>query len=306
MSKEYHLKHRPTSLAEVVGQPEAVKQLEGFLRKRNVPHALLFAGGSGCGKTTLARIIARELGCEQADFAEVNAADARGIDDVRAIRKRVSLAPLHGGCRVWLIDEAHKVTPDGQTALLKILEDTPPHAYFMLATTDSEKLLPTIRNRCTKIVLKPVPPSALKELVQEIADKEKLDISKAVVQRIVEVADGCAREAVKLLGSIANLKTDEDRLNAVQPESVRRAAHELFKAMLWEKPNLAGTMALIRDLQEDAETLRRIVLSVAANELMKGGRNSARAYDVILAFESNFYDSGKAGLARAVYEVLGK
>jgi DNA polymerase-3 subunit gamma/tau len=159
--REFHLSQRPTTFGEVVGQPRAVAQLTQMGRDDRRPHLLLFVGPSGCGKTTLARIVRRKLRCGEADFMEVNAANNRGIDMVRDIEQRIGLAPIDGDCRVWLIDEAHALTPDAQGAFLKILEEPPSHVYFMLATTDPQKLKPTIRTRATEIVVYPVPPDDL-------------------------------------------------------------------------------------------------------------------------------------------------
>src|SRR5690606_3369465 len=109
----------------------------------DIPHAMLFTGPSGCGKTTLARILRVKLRCSDNDFQEINAADFRGIDSIRSMRQQVGAAPLGGDSRIWLIDEAHSMTADAQNAFLKLLEDTPRHVYFFLATTDPQKLKKT-------------------------------------------------------------------------------------------------------------------------------------------------------------------
>src|SRR5437773_2031788 len=129
--RELYKKHRPRKFADVVGQPRAVAALESMVAAGEVPHSVLFAGPSGTGKTTLARILARELGCGK-NFKEINAAESRGIDSIREVQSVMGLAPMGGKCRVWLWDEAHRLTPDSQSALLKTLEDTPSHVYFML------------------------------------------------------------------------------------------------------------------------------------------------------------------------------
>ena len=154
MSKELYKKHRPKNLKRVFGQSVAIGTLKPLIEAKQVPHSLLLTGPSGCGKTTLARILVKELKCAKADFMEVNCADFRGIDTVRDIRTRMMQAPIGGDCRVWLIDEAHMLTSAAQTAFLKMLEDTPDHIYFFLATTHPQKLLKTIKTRCTEIKLK--------------------------------------------------------------------------------------------------------------------------------------------------------
>src|SRR5688572_25883760 len=140
---ELYKKFRPKTLKGVVGQEGAVSSLQSMIDKGRLPHTILFSGPSGCGKTTIARILKGILECSDLDFFEINCADFKGIDMVRDIRRYVGIPPLHGKSRVWLIDEAHQLTKDAQNAFLKLLEDTPKHAYFMLATTDPQKLLPT-------------------------------------------------------------------------------------------------------------------------------------------------------------------
>ena len=147
---ELYKKYRPKNFKRIVGQPTITEQLTSMTRSNQFPHSSLFSGPSGCGKTTLARIMRNKLDCGDQDFQEVNCADFRGIDMVRDIRNRMNLAPIGGECRVWLIDEAHQLSSQAQNAFLKILEDTPSHVYFMLATTDPQKLIPTIRTRCAE------------------------------------------------------------------------------------------------------------------------------------------------------------
>jgi len=143
---ELYRKYRPTKFSQVLGQREAIATLANMGKRRAVPHCLLFTGPSGVGKTTLIRILREKLGCKEHDYVEINAAEARGIDTIRDIQRRLTLSPLSGRCRVWAIDECHRLTTDAQSALLKILEDTPPTAYFMLATTEPNKLLTTERD----------------------------------------------------------------------------------------------------------------------------------------------------------------
>lgn len=311
---ELYKKYRPKTLKGVVGQPEAVAVLTKYLEclgDDDLPHSILFSGGSGVGKTTLARILVKELGCHQADFSEINTAASRGIDMVREVQQRISMAPGWGPCRVWLLDEVHQLTKkaggDAQTALLKTLEDTPRHVYFFLCTTHPELLLETIRQRCTPVKLRQIPAADLKGLISSVLFKEKKELSDDVIDRIVEVSDGSARQALVLLDSVIRLDTEEAQIAVIQKKEVKQDAFSIVKALLWERAKWADVAKVLREIDcEDPEGLRRLILKNARNELVKGGKNSERAFAIICAFESNFFDSGDAGLARACYEVAKK
>ncbi len=139
------LKHRPKSFDRIIGNEDTVEALESYLTKKDLNHSFLFTGPSGTGKTTLARIVAGELGCEGMDFTEMNSADFRGIDTIRNIRQQMVFPPMEGKNRGWLLDEAHKLSNDAMNSLLKPLEEPPNHVYFFLATTEPQKLITTIR-----------------------------------------------------------------------------------------------------------------------------------------------------------------
>jgi DNA polymerase III, gamma/tau subunits len=141
-------KHRPQSFKEVRNQDHIVSVLEGAIEKGEIPHALLFSGTRGTGKTTLARIFARELGVKDSDLYEIDAASNRGIDDIRELREAVHTVPYESPYKVYIIDEVHMLTKEAFNALLKTLEEPPSHVVFMLATTEEEKLLDTILSRC--------------------------------------------------------------------------------------------------------------------------------------------------------------
>ena len=141
-------RYRPTTFKDVVGQDHVVEALERSIKNKTIGHAYLFAGGRGTGKTSVARIFASEIGCTEKDLYEMDAASNRGIDDVRAIRDAVSTMPFESPYKVYIIDEAHMLTKEAFNALLKTLEEPPPHAVFILATTEAEKIPETVVSRC--------------------------------------------------------------------------------------------------------------------------------------------------------------
>lgn len=304
---ELYRRHRPRIFKHVFGQDEAVKQLSQLIDTDKFPHVLLFSGPSGTGKTTLARILKKKLDCGDSDYQEVNAAESRGIDTIREIQSRMGLSPFGGKCRIWLFDECHKLTSDAQTALLKTLEDTPRHVYFFLCTTEPEKLLKTIRGRCTRINLNSLDPDNLKAILTHVAKKEGAALSDKVRDRIVEVADGSAREALVQLHKALSQETEQEQLEAVQRSGTVRAAFDIVKALLWEPCRWADVAAIITGIAdgENWEGIRQLIISVAAKEVLKANKNSDWAQKVLLEFEDKtWFYSGRAGLVKCCYAVF--
>ena len=141
-------KYRPETFAQVIGQEPVIKALQGALSSDSLAHAYLFSGSRGTGKTSIARIFARELGSSENDTYEIDAASNRGIDDIRALRDAVRTLPFDSKYKVYIIDEVHMLTKEAFNALLKTLEEPPRHVIFILATTEEEKLPETIVSRC--------------------------------------------------------------------------------------------------------------------------------------------------------------
>jgi DNA polymerase-3 subunit gamma/tau len=184
-SSDLYRKYRPKSFDEVFGQDKAVKTLQGFLRDGNVPRAILFSGPPGCGKTSLAYIMKREMGCADLDFEVISAAQDRGIDKVRAIQMRMRHGlRANSPCRIWLFDEAHSLTPEAQEALLHPLEsDKHPNCYFFFCTTRPHKLIETISDqRCSHIKLTPLKREDLARVVRQVVGRR--DIGAAIPRPI--------------------------------------------------------------------------------------------------------------------------
>lgn len=299
---ELYKKHRPKTLKQVMGQKEAVTMLTTFLQKGEVPHSLLFSGPSGCGKTTIARILKDELKCVDADFAEINAADFRGIDEIRKIRQRMPLAPL-GGCRIWLIDEAHKLSNDAQNAFLKMLEDTPRHVYFFLCTTDRQRLIKTILTRCTDIVVKSLTPTTMFKFIESICTKEKRELEQEVADKITDKAEGSARKALVILEQVLTSQDTDEQLNIVERFEGITEAIELARVLVNPRSSYTEAAKILGALQDDAEGVRRMILGYCTSILLKGGKLAPRAYHIINCLRDHLYDSGRAGLAAGVWEV---
>lgn len=300
---ELYRKHRPAAFKQVVGQPEALRIVMDMVKNQRVPHALLFTGPSGCGKTTLARILKTKLNCGDTDFVELNCADFRGIDMVRDIRKVMGLAPISGTTRIWLIDEAHQMMSQAQNAFLKMLEDTPPHVYFFLATTDPQKLLNTIRTRCTEVKVKSLSPAEVTTLVTEVAKLEGFKVPQDTIDAIIEHAEGSARKALVLLNQVIHLPV-EDQVDCIVKSDCKTQGIEIARALFKPGSAWSDVAKILKSVDEEPETIRHIVLGYATNVLCGGGKLAPRAFLIIDCFSKNFFDSKRAGLAAACYEVV--
>lgn len=300
---ELYKKYRPKLFRDIVGQSGAVKTLKGLLESNKFPHTLLLTGPSGTGKTTLARILQKKLKCGDADYVEINVAESRGIDTVREIQQRIGASPLMGECRIWMLDECARWTMDAQSALLKTLEDTPSHVYFILATTDPDKLLKTIVTRCTEVKVRALTPAELEAMLQSVVTKESIMVSKPVLEAIAEAADGSARKALVILHQIMAL-SEVDQLEQIQKENSKKNTQDLVKAMLdpkkkWE--DISQLIQVVEQGSEDYESIRRRILGYA-KAFMKIPAKMPWAKLILSEFDKNWYDCGWAGLwLRAAY-----
>ena len=297
--------YRPKKLEDVQGQDGAVKTLQKFIRRKRVPHFLIFTGPSGCGKTTLAWIVRKQLKCSKVDFIKINGSDKNGIDDMRAIRRQLSKAPIQGKRKVWLIDEAHKISPAAQDMMLDMLEDTPKHVYFLFATTDPQKLKRTIRTRGTEIKVNSLSDKVLSGIIKKVLKKEKTKIPQKVLRKVVEVSEGSGRKALVLLDQIIGLDDEKEMLASIEGTTLKKVSEFIGRLLIspmvgW--PDVAKLLKQYKD--EDAETIRWGVLGYAKNCMLSGGKVSNRAFKIISAFQDNFYDSKHAGLVAACYEVV--
>lgn len=298
-----YLQHRPLTFNQVIGNSEIIETLENMVQdKETCPHTFLFHGPTGCGKTTLGRIVASELGCVGADLAEIDSADFRGIDTIRDIRRNTGFAPMEGSCRVWILDECHKLTNDAQNALLKVLEDTPKHVYFILCTTEPNRLIPTVRGRCSQFQVKQLTDDQMMSLLRKTVKAENESLQKTVYEQIIQDALGHPRNALQVLDQV--LRVDEDK----RLETAKRYAEEmsesieLCRALLsasgWKQ--ISGILNGLKD--QDAENIRRHVLGYCQAVLLKSDNEKAGL--VMDFFVEPFYNSGFPGLVHACYSIV--
>src|SRR5690348_8294020 len=223
-------KYRSQTFADLVGQDATSRALQGAVISGRVSHAYLFSGSRGTGKTSAARLLAKSLNCTgrartsaepcnrcdscidmmagtALDLIEIDAASNRGIDDVRDLREKVNLAPARGPYKVYIIDEAHGLTGDAFNALLKTLEEPPPHAVFVLCTTDAQKMPLTVIGRCQHFVFRRHSEEQIVSRLTHIAKAEKVQVDPEAMQLIARTAQGSMRDAVGLLDQLVPLAT---------------------------------------------------------------------------------------------------
>ena len=225
MSLALYRKYRPSSFSEVIGQEHVTEPLSNALTSGKVHHAYLFSGPRGCGKTSSARIMARSLNCEQGptpnpcgvcqsckdlvangpgslDVIELDAATHGLVDDARDLRDKAFYAPVNSRYKIYIIDEAHQLGPGAANALLKVVEEPPPHVLFIFATTEPDKLISTIRSRTHHYPFRLVPPGILAAHLEKICNLEGIKVAKGVIPLVVRSSGGSVRDAQSVLGQL--------------------------------------------------------------------------------------------------------
>jgi DNA polymerase-3 subunit gamma/tau len=277
-------KYRPQSFAEVVGQEAVVRTLSNAIGTDAVRQAYLFAGPRGTGKTSMARILAKCLNCAQGpttapdgtchacraiaagtslDVIEMDAASQRGIDDIREIRDRVVLQPVEGSYKVYILDEAHQLTDAAWNALLKLIEEPPPHLVFVFCTTDLSKVLPTVRSRCQTFVFQRPRLQELVAKLRRVADAEGIDVPDQALALVARGGRGAYRDAESTLDQLASATGNKVTVQAVLELLGTVEEEALFRICdLVIDRDTPGVLTYLEELAERGHDLGRLVLDL--------------------------------------------
>lgn len=269
----YYRKYRPEKWSEVVGQDHIVSVLSNSIENKTFSHAYLFTGGRGTGKTTLARIFARELGTNAEDIIEIDAASNRSVEDIDILRSGVRVLPFSSPFKVYIIDEVHMLSNHAFNALLKTLEEPPAHVIFILATTEFDKVPETILSRCQTFSFRKPNEKVLIEVVQSVAKEEKLVLDDESATLIAFLGDGSFRDTLGILQKVSSASTGR-KINRELIEKVTGAPslvvlRDLYNALIEKDIDTAyKTLSLAETHHTDMMLLAELLLNTMRLSLM--------------------------------------
>lgn len=243
-------KYRPSSFKEVLGQDHIVDVLESSVETNKVSHAYLFVGSRGTGKTSVARIFAKEIGVSVNDLYEIDAASNRGIDDIKELRDGVRVLPFDSKYKVYIIDEVHMLSKDAWGALLKTLEEPPKHVIFILATTEFHKVPDTIISRCQVFTFRKASDAILKKMLQDVAGSEGFELDAGSAELLAILGDGSFRDALGGLQKVINFAGKNKKLKREDVEKITGAPKSVLV-------NDFISAIAKKDLEQGIQTVRK-------------------------------------------------
>lgn len=304
MIDDLHVKYRPVSFDLVFGQDEVCASIEEALEHK-AGRSFLLTGPSGCGKTTIARLIAKRVGCDSSNLIEVDAATRTGVDAVRELQEAIRYTPMGGGVRMIVLDEAHMLSKAAWNALLKSIEEPPKGIYWAFCTTEAGKVPDTIKTRCLKYDLGLVEEEQIFELLGEIAEAEDLPTSEEVLDLVASKADGSPRQAITMLSTVARCESREEAALLLRVPGRDKEVIDLCR-VLAKGTTWGSAMKILGKIDKATpESIRRQVLAYFQTAVMKSSGNKVGGFLEILEAFSEPYpqDSGMAPLLLSIGEL---
>lgn len=297
-------RYRPERLDQIVGNQSVIASIESILSREveKIPHTFMLVGLPGCGKTTIARIIAARLQCTGQDVHETNAANFTGIDNIRDIISQMKYKPMESDTKVWIMDECHKLSGPAQDSFLKALEEPPEHVYFILCTTDPQTMKKAVLRRCSIHELKPINEQQMMGYLETILIKEKKGgtVPLEILEQITTDSGGQPGVALGLLDKIIDLPAKDMKDALKQSISEKSQAIELCRALI-KGASWKEIAEILKGIEEEPETVRRIVLGYCNTVLLSG---NSKAFSIMNEFVDPFYNTGKPGLTWACYRAF--
>ena len=265
--------HRPATFADVVGQEQVTKPLAEAARSKAIGHAYLFAGSRGLGKTSVARIFAREIGCGENDLYEIDAASNNSVEDIRALTEGVYTLPFSSPYKVYILDEVHMLSKGAWNAFLKTLEEPPAHAVFILATTELEKVPETVQSRCQVFEFKKPTRAILAKMTTAVAKKEGYALAPDAAELIALLGDGSYRDALsvlqKTLGGRASKQLSREIVEEVTGAPKQEQVHALISALaVGERGNALAAIEKTAKAGADMKLYLELVLEALRATLL--------------------------------------
>lgn len=291
-------KYRPSSLEEIQGNTSAKRSLSSIIDRGEIPHAILLQGPRGCGKTTLARIMAKAVKCSDRDIQELDIGSFGGVAEIKTIKQRVKHKPMDGPTRVWILDEVHGLKSEqARNAMLKVLEEPPSYVYFFLCTTDPQKLTATIKSRCTPVSVGPLNEKQTIRWLKIICRGEQTRVPGKVLQEVYNASLGHPRDALSILETLLGLDPEDMEGVALEEAKKRNIGFELAKA-IWDGASWKEISSIIKNIDEEPESVRRICLQYFQTILLNGKEEAAVAMEPFL---QPLYNTNKPGLTFAAF-----
>lgn len=296
-------KYRPHTFDEVVGNKTLVETLRSVMDQEVVGHhSFLFVGPSGCGKTTLALIMKEMLKCSDRDFNYLNTSNTRGIDTIREMDMLVKLRPMGGDVKFYILDECHKLTNEAQNAILRLLETPPSFAYFALCTTEPEKLLDTIRNRCHIYTVKSLASHEIIGLLNKVSEAEGISFPQPIYKEIAKVSKGSCRAALRSLDMIKYVTKPREALKMIKEGIIEDATLLQLCRGLVDGTSWDTMRTYIKAIDKDKQEGARIgILNYLTTVLVNRGDDNRIAEMISIFLEPTYNTGDKAGIVYMIY-----